>query len=138
MLQHDFLFVRVIGCVKNTNLMFNFRSLCEWNEIYWSNSFAIHFPENTHTFRLKLLFYFEYDRKGQTHIIKSPVRLLLTVQNNFGFPLRDFCMQKASCNYTRLFRKHGNKIYIQSYKRDKCLKNSKQYNVCKETERKRL
>lgn len=138
MLQHDFLFVRVIGCVKNTNLMFNFRSLCEWNEIYWSNSFAIHLPENTHTFRLKLIFYSEYDRKGQTHIIKSPVRLLLTVQNNFGFPLRDLCMQKASCNYTRLFRKHGNKIYIQSYKRDKCLKNSKQYNVCKETERKRL
>lgn len=136
MLQHDFLFVRVIGCVKNTNLMFNFRSLCEWNEIYWSNSFAIHFPENTHTFRLKLIFYFEYDRKGQTHIIKSPVRLLLTVQNNFGFPLRDFCMQKASCNYTRLFRKK--RIYLQSYKRYKCLKNSKQYNVCKETERKRL
>lgn len=76
--------------------------------------------------------------KAKPTSLNPPVRLLLTVQNNFGFPLRDFCMQKASCNYTRLFRKHGNKIYIQSYKRDKCLKNSKQYNVCKETERKRL
>lgn len=56
--------------------------------------------------------------KAKPTSLNPPVRLLLTVQNNFGFPLRDFCMQKASCNYTRLFRKKRKGIYTYSHTKD--------------------
>lgn len=47
-------------------------------------------------------------------------------------------MQKTNYNYTQLFKKHKNKIYIQSYKKNKYLKNSKQYNIYKKTKQKQL